>query len=639
MQTLSPPPSLRPSHSGGVLGRLRRDSRGNILALMAVLMVPIATLSGSAIDIGRLYTVKTRLQQACDAGVLAGRKMMTDPNAATLDATATSAAQSFFRNNFRVGFFSTTATTFSAVKTSDNQVSGTATATVPMTIMKMFGMTTRVISVTCQARYDVGDADIMFVLDTTGSMACTTANDTGSGCNAGTSSYTRPDGTTGYYAIEQTGSKLSGLRSAVLSFYDTIASNIDASAHVRYGFVTYTSTVNVGNLVYQLAPSYLTSKWYYQTRRQYGDVNYDDPDSTLYRSDSESECNARAGRTPASGYTTSGTATVATVTNYTAATKYSSSKCTVSTQTVRVSWRYGRYALDTSQYITGATVDDPSKITSATSKWQGCIEERNTTAGASTFTTTSLPDDLNPDLVPSANVDSNGVPTSSDTRWRPMWPEVVYKRGQTSHFTDNSPDSTSPLGDNSDYPSMGTASNLQSGFVTCGKPAQRLATMTRTAVSNYVNATDFKAIGGTYHDTGMIWGTRLISPTGIFAADTTAWSGHNPPNRYIVFMTDGNMAPDQRIYGMYGYETLDQRVSGGDFSNLTTYHNARFVAECAAAKARNITVFVVSFGQSLNTQLTQCASPGQAYEASDNSALTTAFQKIAQQVAMLRLSR
>jgi len=87
-------------------------------------------------------------------------------------------------------------------------------------------------------------------------------------------------------------------------------------------------------------------------------------------------------------------------------------------------------------------------------------------------------------------------------------------------------------------------------------------------------------------------------------------------------------------------EKLDQRVTGN--ANSTTdlnNHNARFLAECSAAKARNITVFVVSFGSTLTSQLKSCASPGQAYYASDNASLKTAFQKIAQQVAMLRISQ
>jgi hypothetical protein len=87
-------------------------------------------------------------------------------------------------------------------------------------------------------------------------------------------------------------------------------------------------------------------------------------------------------------------------------------------------------------------------------------------------------------------------------------------------------------------------------------------------------------------------------------------------------------------------ERYDQRVTGnGSSSTDLTNHNARFLAECAAAKARNITVFVVGFGSSLTSQLKTCASPGQAYYASDNDALKKAFQKIAQQVAMLRISK
>ena len=50
-------------------------------------------------------------------------------------------------------------------------------------------------------------------------------------------------------------------------------------------------------------------------------------------------------------------------------------------------------------------------------------------------------------------------------------------------------------------------------------------------------------------------------------------------------------------------------------------------------------MFVVGFGQTLTSQLTACASPGQAYYASDNASLTAAFQKIAKQVAMLRISQ
>jgi hypothetical protein len=190
------------------------------------------------------------------------------------------------------------------------------------------------------------------------------------------------------------------------------------------------------------------------------------------------------------------------------------------------------------------------------------------------------------------------------------------------------------------YAANGWASNMSSGYISCGKPVSRLAVMSRTDVSSYLNASDFVPQGGTYHDTGMIWGTRMISPNGVFSGDTAAWSGRNDPNRYIVFMTDGDMAPNANIYGMYGIENYAKRVTGSSgIGNDLDYHNARFLAECAAAKARGITVFVVGFGQSLTSQLQTCASPGQSYYASDNVSLNTAFQNIAKQVALLRISQ
>jgi Flp pilus assembly protein TadG len=653
------------------LGRLRSDVRGNTLAIMAMAMIPICALAGSGIDTARMYVVKVRLQQACDAGVLAGRKAMQANG--SLDSAAATEAKTFFANNYNSGFMGTPAFStstnpypFTPVQTADNQVAGTATTTVPMTIMKMFGAAAVQLTVNCQARFDVADTDVMFVLDTTGSMACTTADDP---CGAAPKSYIKPDGTTGYQATEESGSKIAGLRSAVLNFYDTIAASADPSTHIRYGFVTYTSTVNAGYAVTQVDPSYMVSKWKYQTRRITNEQNLGNAssavDTTLTNS---AACTAKNNtRAPAATYAATdpfgGSYTVypfrtdGTATKYTSSWNSSNSKCTVTSQTTTPVWTYGQYGYDTTAYVAtvsgGASPDDPSKIDSSTSKWQGCIEERDTTASSS-FNQSSLPKDLDPDLIPSDDT----------SRWRPMWPEVEYYRGGSGSATPtsyNTLNGTNPYGDyrprqqpgdnstdgaTTSYTNLGVyaannwAGNLSAGYVSCGKPVQRLAVLTRAQVSAYVNAADFVPQGGTYHDTGMIWGTRMISPNGIFAKDTAAWSGRNPPNRYIVFMTDGAMAPNTSIYGMYGMEAYDKRVTGSSGTgNDLDYHNARFVAECTAAKSRGITVFVVGFGQTLNSQLTSCASPGQAYYASDNASLNTAFQNIAKQVALLRISQ
>jgi hypothetical protein len=47
----------------------------------------------------------------------------------------------------------------------------------------------------------------------------------------------------------------------------------------------------------------------------------------------------------------------------------------------------------------------------------------------------------------------------------------------------------------------------------------------------------------------------------------------------------------------------------------------------------------VAFDTSLSTDMTNCASPGYAYTASDSAALSTAFANIAKQIVKLRLSQ
>src|SRR5882757_6185881 len=86
------------------LGRLARDARGNTLAIVAATLVPLAGMIGSGVDMSRAYMARTRLQSACDAGALAGRRVMQND---TLDANVTSEANRFFNFNFTQGLYST----------------------------------------------------------------------------------------------------------------------------------------------------------------------------------------------------------------------------------------------------------------------------------------------------------------------------------------------------------------------------------------------------------------------------------------------------------------------------------------------------------------------------------------------------
>jgi hypothetical protein len=147
------------------------------------------------------------------------------------------------------------------------------------------------------------------------------------------------------------------------------------------------------------------------------------------------------------------------------------------------------------------------------------------------------------------------------------------------------------------------------------------------------------AQGNTYHNIGMVWGARLISPSGMFAADNNSAPNGDPIARHIVFMTDGALEPNNNIYSSYGMEWWDRRVTTDGNSNHVSRHDARLQAICRAAKEENISVWVVAFGTTLTSNLVTCASPGRAYQASNNDQLNAAFQEIAQKIAALRLTQ
>ncbi len=92
---------------GSFLARLARDTRGNTLALMAAAFFPLAGLIGGGVDMSRIYITKTRLQQACDAGALSGRKAMGSGSWTTTTGGTRDRAYQLFDANFKQGDFGT----------------------------------------------------------------------------------------------------------------------------------------------------------------------------------------------------------------------------------------------------------------------------------------------------------------------------------------------------------------------------------------------------------------------------------------------------------------------------------------------------------------------------------------------------
>ena len=140
----------------------------------------------------------------------------------------------------------------------------------------------------------------------------------------------------------------------------------------------------------------------------------------------------------------------------------------------------------------------------------------------------------------------------------------------------------------------------------------------------------------------MIWGGRLLSGSGVFAGDNVDEPG-KPTARHMIFLTDGETQALDVTYGAYGVEPLDRRrwdpAAPKLGLSLTGVVERRFAAACKEVKKKNITVWVIGFGTSLNPIMTECAGPGRSFEAANAAELSEVFSKIAESLGDLRISK
>ena len=585
--------------------KLFRDTSGNVLPIAAVGMLVAVAIVGSAIDISRSYLVRSQMQAACDAGVLAGRRTVTTEG---FDKTSKDAALAYFYTNLRTANLDSTTVPFVVTSPDDGQtVVGTATTVLNTLVMRVFGRNTFDIRVTCSSSMGVGNSDVMMVLDTTGSMN-----------TALTGSQTR----------------IQALRAAMKNFYGTIAAaTASSNARVRYGFVPYSSSVNVGRLIMDRDRRYIVDKQIYQSRvweASYGTpgnfTNWSRSNTTDYNTLAECNANRPANSADFTDFS-SGTQrkyeyscqeerscflVIFCRTVYVLNVRYQS-------RSVTQGWSYQPYEYDTSVYKTFARVTTPTGANGAnvSSVWAGCIEERQTVA-QSAFSYSSI---LGISPAGALDLDLDGAPdvNRDATKWKPMWPEVAYRRWDSrSNYT------TANTTDGGSAPSY------------CPVPAQLLAPMSQSAFNAYADS--LQAEGSTYLDIGMIWGGRLLSPQGLWSSVVN----EEPRNggevsRHLIFMTDGEMEPNYLIQQAWGMEYWDRRVTSDGSSGDAARHTSRFRAVCEAIKDKGIRVWVIAFTTSINSDLKACASDSSSYVANNSTELNAAFQEIAKQVGELRV--
>ena len=652
---------------GGILLRLRRDRSGNALALAAAALIPLIAMIGSAVDVSRTYMAKSRLQSACDSSSLAARRVMKLDD---LNEEVIATGQKYFHFNFPNGTFGTADFEPVISKPETGVIRVSAQTTIPNVFMQMFGYETMPLNVSCDASLNFVNTDVVLVLDVTGSMADPIDGE----------------------------AKIDSLKDAVLALYDElepVQQQLESQGlRLRYGIVPYSSTVNVGRLLYSADPDYLRQSSTYPSRvanfnqavnvantpTSAGAWEYYSGSSgagsatptSSVRSTSQCQTWVNSSNTSGGGpapsttyiYSYDGSSSSS---SYVAASDWGWSgapdtsgtdrscrrwKVTqTTTYTTRrgfSNWTYRNETYDLSSFIqpsgsillannASGTVANPGGsfnaqqlATAATGGSSSSVSWNGCIEERNTSTTINGGTSM---TIPSAalDLDINLIPSSDASRWRPQLPDVVYTRTAGSTSVNSSAGSTSTTDWIMNHP-------YDDGYWACPTEARRLAEWDRDEFEGYV--TGLQPIGGTYHDIGMIWGARMISTEGVFADGCEEYNGL-PCNRHIIFMTDGAQTAYCNVLTAYGVEQNDMRVTGsGSCPSQLARHEQRFRMACNAAKNIDTTIWVIAFDQALNSNLTGCATnPSQAKTSSDRDDLIAEFRRIGNQIGALRLVR
>lgn len=619
----------------GTLTRLGHDRSGNTLAIIAAAIAPILAMVGGGIDMGRSYLSQSRLQQACDAGVLAARKRLGAQAAVTgeISPDVAETGQRFFNINFRSGSYGTEDRDFVMTLEEDFAISGVATVNVPTTIMQIFGFTVVPVRVECEAQIDFANTDVMMVLDVTGSMA--------------------------EHNPGEAQSRLDAMKQTVANFHAQLAAASHAGSRIRYGFVPYSTNVRVGHL---LRDEWVTGTWSYQSREQVADRKI--PTTRTYTTGATKVSgdvkvteyeSYKASFTELDGYHCP-SRPGSNVTTKEEQTAYEETPVVEPREGVRKEWTYVRTrtgqsystVLDDTTCIvrqhtynnyvdTYKRVQEPSltsekewryaQIEYDVSDWRnianGCIEERDTyEIGNYSAVDLGRALDLDLDRVP-----SSGNPA---TQWRPMIPSYIY--GRALQWNGKGKFQTNEKITGEEY-----VSPVGLETAACPAPSRKLSEMTADELQDYLET--LRAEGSTYHDIGMIWGGRLISPTGLFAAEN-ADAVNSVTSRHLIFLTDGETAPLDLSYSSYGFEPLDQRRWSPDSPlSLAETVEKRFAFACSEVRRKNVTVWVIGFGIALTDVMKNCAGEGRYFEAADAAELNASFAAIAESMSDLRVSR
>ncbi|CAL4868490.1 hypothetical protein MMA231_02772 [Asticcacaulis sp. MM231] len=584
----------------GFLKRFLTQTRGNVTVTVALAIIPIVAVTGAGVEFANVLTAKARLQDAADSAAIAAalnsNGNLTSQTTAAKNAFCDNLSDSGSVSNTYCGKsvrdgFDTAAGELTV--TTDNNIQTmhyAATATVKTLVVGnmselLMGQKTDMGSVTISAKADAGvtmnAAEIVFVLDNTGSMGQKTSGAT----------------------VTKMEALKSSLDATLASLLDSSGNNIGKTKVALVPFDTQVALDNVAGMG-SYTGNFATSSDPYTCTGLSSEkctvlvANYSDmcgsSSACLDNKINYTGTYTSNGKSYFSVMSTSYYKTNSTYRSYGRTYYYYYIMYKISTYRVSgTSLTYYSGSSNGDYYGNAAYYSPPSGYNYQ--QYTGTIAYTSQAAGGYNSGSTVV---IKDNTTITANSDLLGVTSGA-------WTGCVIDRAQSYDVT-----SDAPVATNTDtlYPASKCATNSL-------LPIMDLTTDV-AAVRTY--ATKMTPAGNTNVTIGIQWGMEVLSPTAPFAGGAAFTD--KTINKYMIILTDGMNTQNR-------------------WTTNNTEITARMSLACENAKKLGITVFTVRLESGDSTALQNCASnTGYYYNLSSSNQISGTLGSIMKSIKKIRLT-
>ena len=580
-----------------------KNTSGNVALTTALLIIPLLAAVGAAIDYTRLKNVRTDYQAAADAAVL---------SASTASGLTNNELTKLADDVFLTNIQSANQTDAGRLIFLNDGLRYEAEKEVPLTFMKVVGISDKSVEVTAEVATAITDVEIAMVLDTTGSME----------------------------------PYLNNMKIGAIDFVNTI--DTASNGQAKFSIVPFVASVNVGRFLSNMEldrnadskyhANYMEDKIiFFENGATCGGVADPDGGSTSERSSLGYYFKELFGFQNAHAQ---------------AAGQYLGS------------FPDGWTSTGECIYSTPPKLNHFDLYSDMDVLWKGCVEARpapfdvsNDPANGSADTKWVpyfWPDEEPRGATPTThnyyfggdyNADTRPIPDVNFYNWTPSINPIKYDSSLTFDIDETAP---STLGPNKACPDEVLPLNSDASIV-------------RQKINDLSHWND----GGTVASEGIAWGMRMLTPEAPF---TEGAATNDDLQKIMILFGDGknelpvNVDNSSMIsdYSAYGYVSGNQIRETGFMDSvypmptgqpridaISTQSQAmldeRMIAACDAAKAEDITVLTILFNETdLATQAVyrDCASsPDKALIASDLAGLREAFKQISSNILRMYLRK